>query len=79
MIMFILYKGGSNASILMPQRYDVENSAYRRFYIYLWCIAVTKMLAIIMAIIDQATADIFVIDWERYDKMKTVSVPQRSQ
>lgn len=52
MIQFILYKGGSNASMLMPQRYDIENSAYERFAIYLWLIIITKTLAVLMAIGD---------------------------
>ena len=38
-------------------------------------ITVTKGLAILMTVFEQSRADIFVMDWERFEYMKKVQVP----
>ena len=69
MYWFIMYKMQSNAYILMPQR-NVENSTYDIFFIFLVIILAAKNLAILMTIIDQTSADIFIMDWEKFEKFK---------
>ena len=63
---FIMYKMQSNAYILLPQR-NVENSTYDIFYAFLIAIIVSKGLSILLAILYQSSADIFVMDWERFE------------
>ena len=70
---FIMYKMQSNAYILLPQR-NVENSTYDIFYIFLIAIIVSKGLSILLNIFYQSSADIFVMDWERFEQMKMVEV-----
>ena len=63
---FIMYKMQSNAYILLPQR-NVENSTYDIFYAFLIAIIATKSVAILLTILDQTNADIFIMDWERFE------------
>ena len=70
---FIMYKMQDNAYILLPQR-NIDNSTYEIFFVFLVIITVTKGLAILLNIFDQSNADIFVMDWERYEQMKMVEV-----
>jgi len=70
---FIMYKMQSNAYILMPQR-NIEDSTYEIFYIFLIIITVTKGIAILLNIFNQTSADVFIMDWERYEQMKMVEV-----
>lgn len=70
---FIMYKLQSNAYILMPQR-GIENSTYDLFYLFLVIIIAAKAMAILLTVFDQSSADVFVMDWERYEHMKMVEV-----
>lgn len=73
MYWFIMYKMQANAYILMPQR-NVENSTYDVFFIFLVTIISTKTLAVFLTIVEQTSADIFIMDWEKYDKSKMVEI-----
>ena len=74
MYWYIMYKMQGNAYILLPQR-RIENSAYDKFFYILIAITVTKGLAILLKIMEQSSADIFIMDWERFEYMRKVQVP----
>ena len=74
---FIMYKMQSNAYILLPQR-NIENSTYDIFYAFLIAIIVSKGVAILLTILDQTNADVFIMDWERFEQMKMVEVVDHS-
>lgn len=74
---FIMYKMQSNAYILLPQR-NIENSTYDLFKGFLIAITVTKGLAIVLTILNQSQADVFIMDWERFEQMKTIEVVDNS-
>ena len=42
-------------------------------------IIVAKTLAVLMTVLDQAQADVFVMDWERFEQMKLLEVNDNSQ
>lgn len=75
---FIMYKMQSNAYILLPQR-NIENSTYDIFYAFLIAIISSKGLAILLTILDQTNADVFIMDWERFEQMKMVEVVDHSR
>lgn len=77
MYWFIMYKMQANAHLLMPQR-NIEGSTYDTFFYFLVTIIFTKLLAVILSVIDHTSIDIFVMDWERYEKMKTIEVVDNS-
>lgn len=70
---FFFYKMQANASVLMPQR-DVPNSTYDVFFIFLVTIISAKTVAILLVIFEQSSADIFIMDWERYEHSKPIEV-----
>mmetsp|Transcript_27775 Transcript_27775/g.37097 ORF Transcript_27775/g.37097 Transcript_27775/m.37097 type:complete len:232 (-) Transcript_27775:1292-1987(-) len=77
MYWFIMYKMQANAHLLMPQR-NKDNSTYDLFFGFLITIIVTKLVAVFLTVIEQTSADIFVMDWERYEQMKLVEVVDKS-
>lgn len=74
---FIMYKMQSNAYLLMPQK-NIENSTYDIFFVFLCLIIGTKTLAVFMTILNQTKADIFIMDWEKYESMKLVEIVDTS-
>ena len=42
-------------------------------------IIVAKTLAVLMTVLDQTQADVFVMDWERFEQMKLLEVNDNSQ
>lgn len=59
---FIMYKLQDNAHLLMPSARFT--SAYDIFFYFFISILATKTAAIILEVVHQSTADIFVLDWE---------------
>ena len=78
MYWFIMYKMQERAYLLMPQR-GIDDSAYDHFFIALVVIIVAKTLAVLMTVLDQTQADVFVMDWERFEQMKLLEVNDNSQ
>ena len=78
MYWFIMYKMQERAYLLMPQR-GIDDSAYEKFFVALVVIIVTKTLAVLMTVFDQTQADVFVMDWERFEQMKLLELPDNSQ
>ena len=74
---FIMYKMQANAYLLLPQR-NVDNSTYDLFFAFLVTIIATKLIAVFLCVIEQTSADVFVMDWERYEQMKLVEVVDNS-
>lgn len=77
---FVFFKYSEAADILMPtiNPTDTDWSAYDVFFIFFIAILACKTLAVILKIVEQTSADIFIMDWEkeRYvateDKEKSV-------
>lgn len=40
-------------------------------------IIITKLIAVLLSVINKASVDIFIMDWERYEQMKLIEVADR--
>lgn len=61
---FIMYKMQDNALLLMPSTEEI-NSLYAMFFVVFLVILVFKTLAVLYKIIEQANADVILMDWEK--------------
>jgi hypothetical protein len=61
---FIFYKMQKNATILLPSTV-ILNQAYLFFNTVFFVILGTKTAAIFIRVLMQASADIFIMDWEK--------------
>lgn len=60
---FVMYKMQTNAHLLLPS-INIYSGAYEAFKVVFFITLATKTIAMIMRIIDQSNADIFLMDWE---------------
>ena len=68
---FVTYKLQGNAYLLLPS-VDNWGFTYQVFDAIFGIVLAFRFLAIICAIIEQTSVDIFLIDWERQPKIESV-------
>ena len=65
MVWFLFYKSADNVSYLLPSLYTNEGQiVYSGLRWLFFATLVTKTLAIILKILEQSRADVFIMDWE---------------
>ena len=68
---FLFFKNSDAAEVLLPtlDPVDSEWSAYEVFQIFFFAILGCKTIAVILKIVEQSSADIFIMDWEKERKI----------
>ena len=67
-ILFFAYKMATEVTMLLPAENSKHDSSdlYHTFKVLFFAVLVTKTISMLCKIINQATADIFIMDWEKF-------------
>ena len=60
---FAYYKMATGVRLLLPSM-EFDEAEYRRFLIFFYMTLALKTIAVILQIIEQSRADVFIMDWE---------------
>ena len=61
--LFFAYKFAAEVTLLLPEE-NTKDNLYSTFKLTFFLVIVTKTISVLFKIYNQATADIFILDWE---------------